>query len=579
MRRSFPALSLRQGAAGLLLPLISIAVLFLVLPLRPALAQSDPEGTGHSHMPSDTGGADWRMPPMKTSMPMLPPLMRLRPSVTPFLPGEGVDVASLSEATPGRIVDLADGDTLALEASLVRRTIRGRTYVMYAFNGQHPGPLIRVSQGAEIVVDFTNQIDLPTSVHWHGVRVENRYDGVPGVTQDPVQPGGRFIYRVRFKDAGIYWYHPHHREDIQQDLGLYGNMFVRPAAADYFGPANREEFLVLDDLLIDETGLYPFGEEAATHTLMGRFGNVFLVNGEPDFGLEVNGGEVVRFFLTNVSNTRVFNLSFEGARMKVVGADIGKFERERWVSSVVLAPAQRYVVDVRFETEGPVALTNRIQAIDHYLATFEPRVDTLAVVAVSDEAAAEDHAEAFEILRENADVISEIDAYRGYLDRGHDYELELTLRVGNLPLTIKQMMQLDTLYVPPVEWNDAMPMMNYVASSREVTWVLRDQGSGAENMEIDWRFQVGDVVKIRLHNDIRALHPMQHPMHFHGQRLLVLAQDGVANDNLVWKDTVLLPTGATTDILLELSNPGRWMAHCHIAEHLEAGMKMVFQVE
>ena len=138
-------------------------------------------------------------------MPMLPSLMRLRPSVSPFLPGEGVDVASLSEARPGRIVDLADGDTLALEASLVRRTIRGRTYVMYAFNGQHPGPLIRVSQGAEIVVDFTNRIDLPTSVHWHGVRVENRYDGVPGVTQDPVQPGGRFIYRVRFKDAGIYW--------------------------------------------------------------------------------------------------------------------------------------------------------------------------------------------------------------------------------------------------------------------------------------------------------------------------------------------------------------------------------------
>ncbi|MEJ2369270.1 MAG: multicopper oxidase domain-containing protein [Gemmatimonadales bacterium] len=309
---------------------------------------------------------------MKTSMPMLPPLMRLRPSVSPFLPGEGVDASSLSEARPGSIVDLADGDTLALEASLVRRTIRGRTYVMYAFNGQYPGPLIRVSQGAEIVVEFTNRIDLPTSVHWHGVRVENRYDGVPGVTQDPVEPGGRFIYRVRFRDAGIYWYHPHHREDIQQDLGLYGNMFVRPPATDYYGPANREEFLVLDDLLIDDAGLYPFGEEAATHTLMGRFGNVFLVNGEPDFELEAKRGEVVRFFLTNVSNTRVFNLSFEGARMKVVGADIGKFERERWVSSVVLAPAQRYVVDVRFEREGRVALTNRIQAIDHYLATFDP---------------------------------------------------------------------------------------------------------------------------------------------------------------------------------------------------------------
>ena len=529
-------------------------------------------------MPADTGTAGWRLPPMETSMPMLPPLMRLKPSVSPFLPGDGIDVGALPEALPGRVVELADGDTLALTASLVRRTIRGRPYVMYAFNEQHPGPLIRVKQGAEIVVDFTNQIDLPTSIHWHGVRVENRYDGVPGVTQDPVPPGGRFVYRVRFKDAGIYWYHPHHREDIQQDLGLYGNMFVRPGAEDYYAPVNGEEFLILDDLLVDGSGLYPFGGEAATHTLMGRFGNVLLVNGEPDYRLTVERGEVIRFFLTNVSNTRMFNLSFEDARMKIVGADLGKFERETWVSSVVLAPAQRYVIEVQFETAGVVALTNRIQAIDHYLATFYPRVDTLAVVDVSERRAAADHSADFGVLRDNVDVAAEVDPYRAHLDRSPDHELTLTLRVGNLPLTIRQMMQLDTLYFPPVEWNDAMPVMNYASTSHEVEWVLRDEASGNENMAIAWRFRVGDVVKIRLHNDIKALHPMQHPMHFHGQRLLVLAQDGRPNDNLVWKDTVLLPTGATTDILLELSNPGRWMAHCHIAEHLEAGMKMVFTV-
>jgi FtsP/CotA-like multicopper oxidase with cupredoxin domain len=530
-------------------------------------------------MAGDTGSAAWRMPPMETSMPMLPPLMRLRPSVTPFLPGEGVEIGTLPEAVPGRVVELADGDTLALTAGLVRRTIRGKAHVMYAFNEQHPGPLIRVEQGAEIVVDFTNEIDLPTSIHWHGVRVENQYDGVPGVTQDPVMPGGRFIYRVRFRDAGVYWYHPHHREDIQQDLGLYGNMFVQPNAEDYYAPVNREEFLVLDDLLIDDSGLYPFGGEAATHTLMGRFGNLFLVNGEPDYGLEVDRGEVVRFFLTNVSNTRLFNLSFDNARMKIVGADIGKFEREGWVTSVALAPAQRYVVEVRFEEAGRVALTNRIQAIDHYLATFYPQVDTLALIEVSEDEAAEDHSAAFDRLRENADVAAEVGRFREYLDRSPDYELTLTLRVGDLSLTVKPMMQLDTLYFPPVEWNDAMPMMNYASTSREVEWVLRDEGSGKENMEIDWRFRVGDAVKIRLHNDMDALHPMQHPMHFHGQRLLVLAQDGRPNDNLVWKDTVLLPTGATTDILLELSNPGRWMAHCHIAEHLEAGMKLVFSVD
>lgn len=552
---------------------------------RPGLPQSgQPPGSfgagAHAdHATTDTAGLAWRMPPMTSSMPMLPTLMRLRPSVTPFLPGDGIDVTSLPEASPGRIVQLSHGDTLTLEAALVRRTIRGRTHIMYAFNGQHPGPLIRVEEGAEIVVDFTNRIDLPTSVHWHGVRVENAYDGVPGVTQAPVSPGGRFTYRVRFPDAGVYWYHPHHREDIQQDLGLYGNMFVQPARADYYGPADREEFLILDDLLVDDLGLFPFGGERATHALMGRFGNVFLVNGEPDYRIAVGRGEVVRFFLTNVSNTRVFNLSFGNARMKVVGADIGRFEREQWVSSIAIAPAQRYVVDVRFEQQGLAPLVNRIQAIDHYRATFYPRVDTLAAVLVQGGDGVEQHAASFEVLRENAEVTAELGPFRAQSDREPDYELTLTMRAGALPLTLQQMMQLDTLYYPPVEWNDGMPLMNAVSSSREVSWVLRDARSGAENMEIDWRFRVGDVVKIRLHNDVGAMHPMHHPMHFHGQRLLVLAQDGVANDNLVWKDTVLLPTGSTADILLELSNPGRWMAHCHIAEHLEAGMKMVFTVD
>jgi FtsP/CotA-like multicopper oxidase with cupredoxin domain len=87
-------------------------------------------------------------------------------------------------------------------------------------------------------------------VHWHGVRLDNRFDGIPGLTQEAVPPGGTFVYRVRFPDAGIYWYHPHVREDIQQELGLYGNMLVRSPRADYHSPAHREEFLMLDDLLV-----------------------------------------------------------------------------------------------------------------------------------------------------------------------------------------------------------------------------------------------------------------------------------------------------------------------------------------
>ena len=201
--------------------------------------------------------------------------------MTPFLPGVGVDPATLPAATPREVVTLADGDTLKLEAGMVRRTINGRTFVMYGFNGQYPGPLIRVKQNTTITVRFTNHIDLPSAVHWHGVRLDNRFDGVPGVTQDAVEPGQAFVYTVHFPDAGIYWYHPHVREDIQQGLGLFGNMIVDSPDPAYYSPVNAEQVLMLDDLLIDKQGLFPFGRNYADFTIMGRFGNVLLVNGEP----------------------------------------------------------------------------------------------------------------------------------------------------------------------------------------------------------------------------------------------------------------------------------------------------------
>ena len=102
----------------------------------------------------------------------------------------------------------------------------------------------------------------------------------------------------------MFWYHPHMREDVQQDLGLYGNLLVSSPDPDYYGPAHREEMLVLDDILMDDQGFIPWGREAPTHALMGRFGNVMLVNGVTGHGLAVRPGEVVRFFMTNVANTR-----------------------------------------------------------------------------------------------------------------------------------------------------------------------------------------------------------------------------------------------------------------------------------
>jgi FtsP/CotA-like multicopper oxidase with cupredoxin domain len=316
--------------------------------------------------------------------------------------------------------------------------------------------------------------------------------------------------------------------------------------------------------------------DTPTHALMGRFGNVMLVNGEPRYELTVNRGEIVRFYLTNASNARLFNLSFPGARMKVVASDMGKFEREEWVSSVVLAPAERYVVDVEFARTGHTALVNRVQALDHMFGTFSPVADTLGSVRVSKTPAAQSYVAQFARLRRNDDVSNELAPFRSLFDAPPSHSLVLTMRTRGLPAAVSNML---IGINAPVEWNDGMAMMNWIATGKEVTWVLRDPATGKENMDIDWHFRVGQVAKIRVFNDPSSSHAMHHPLHLHGQRFLVVSRDGVAATNLVWKDTAIIPAGETVDLLVDMANPGRWMIHCHVAEHLGAGMMGVFTVD
>jgi suppressor of ftsI len=529
----------------------------------------------HPHaVPASDSAPQWTTVPMPPGLTMLPAEAALRPDVTAWLP-----TGDAPAAQPHRLIRLEHGDTLRLEAGLVRRTLLGRTHTMFAFNGQHPGPLIEVARGSRITVLFTNRLLQPTSIHWHGIRLDNPSDGVPGLTQKAIPPDSQFAYQLRFPDAGIYWYHPHVREDLQQELGLYGNLMVRPAGEDPYGPANREAVLMLDDLLVDDAGLVPLGRESPTHALMGRFGNLLLVNGEPRYRLQVKRGEVVRFFLTNAASARTLNLSFPGARMKLLASDVGSYQREQWVESVVIAPAERYAVDVRFERPGTIALVNRVRGLDHLYGRFFDQTDTLGLVEVARERIGHDLGASYNELRRDATTSRDIERYRRAGERALQKTLILTLEDRGLPSVTQRLMLLDSIYFAPVEWSGTMPMMNWASTGRQVRWILRDPESGRENMDLQWRFRRGEPVRIRLVSERQSVHAMQHPIHLHGQRFLVLAVNGVANTNLAWKDTVLVPAGAAVDILLDPSNPGRWMAHCHISEHLSAGMMMGFTVE
>jgi FtsP/CotA-like multicopper oxidase with cupredoxin domain len=609
-------------------------------------------------------------------------------------------IEGLEEARRPDIVELSDGDEFELEIEPVKKQIGDATVRMLAYGGSVPGPTLKVAQHSTITVRVANRGDMDATVHWHGLRLENRYDGTHE-TQAPIPVGDKFSYELTFPDPGLYWYHPHIREDYGQEMGLYGNILVVPGETDYWPPAHRDVVLTLDDVLVEEGRIAPFSSSETTHVAMGRFGNVMLVAGHDELELEAKRGEIVRLHLTNTANTRVFNVMVPGARMKLVGADSGHYEHEEYVEEVLLAPSERIVVDVHFAESGELALEHRTPEKSY----------RLAAITIADDPAEPDLTQQFENLRTHPDMQAERERIGAVLDAPPDKTVSFVAEMdevggegvetgvcacpmdedvvatwaGKCPKCGMKLMPAPaetaapTAFVCPmhpeitatwaaacpkcgmtlrstgtgqaaqlgdadtdasahrehhmhgdghgdahghhedehshhkqhehgghahdqhkhgghahdqhkhgghahgtaqsIEWEDDMVEINRMTTPANMRWKLVDGDTGAENARIDWTFRVGDQVKLRLVNEMDSDHPMPHPFHVHGAgRFLILARDGVVEPNLVWKDTVLVRTGETVDILLDVTNPGRWMAHCHIAEHHESGMMFSFDV-
>ena len=187
------------------------------------------------------------------------------------------------------------------------------------------------------------------------------------------------------------------------------------------------------------------------------------------------------------------------------------------------------------------------------------------------------YAEAFAALRTAPELLAERARLAADLERPPDKTLALVAEMPGMRRHGSHEGQ--HAEVEAIEWEDTMQLHNRMTTPQNMFWKLVDRETGAENHAIRWGFRVGDRVRLRLVNDPHSDHPMQHPFHVHGERFLVLSRDGVPNDNLGWKDTVLVRRGETVDLLVEMSNPGTWMAHCHIAEHNQDGMMFSFRVD
>ncbi len=317
---------------------------------------------------------------------------------------------NVPEVKPMQVVELKDGDTYDMEASIVQQEVGNRTVKRLAYNGQIPGPVLKAENGSKVTINFTNNLDMETALHPHGIRGDWRMDGAYPITP-AVGIGETFSYELELPDTGVFWYHPHIREDYQQDMGLYGNIIVTEDG--YWNEVDQEAYLIVDDIL--EDGEY--SSEVVTNTLMGRFGDRLLINDTDDYNLTVKQGEITRAFITNVANTRTFNLEFEGAQMKLVGGDSGRIEQEKMITNQIIGTSERYVIELYYDTPGKYPIIHR--------------GETMGTVTV--EPSETDRSAAFMTMRSNPSDYAELRAnFPALLAQAPDKNLRLDIEMKGM---------------------------------------------------------------------------------------------------------------------------------------------------
>lgn len=264
-----------------------------------------------------------------------------------------------------------------LEASPASLAILpGTTTDLWAYNHELPGPLLRAQAGDRVVVHFTNHLPEATTVHWHGVRLDAAMDGTPSA-QPPVEPGATFDYDFVVPDAGLYWYHPHMRSNVQVASGLYGALLVDD-------PDERRDFgdevvLVLSDIALGADGRLPAPDPNDTvASIWGREGNNILVNGRIAPRLLAERGRRQRWRLVNAAVSRYFNLDFgQTAAPQVftrIGGDGGLMQTPITGDTLLLTPGQRADVVVAPDAPAGTRLAVRWLPYDRGFGTDVGRV-------------------------------------------------------------------------------------------------------------------------------------------------------------------------------------------------------------
>lgn len=445
------------------------------------------------------------------------------PDVPPPPPLPAIDgVAPLDDLNP-------DPRILEVNLTAAPARVRLRSTVdtdVRAYNGTLPGRMLHARVGDRVIVHFHNGLDEPTTVHWHGLRISDQMDGSPRV-QDPVPPGGDFTYDFRVPEAGTFWYHTHVNTMYQLDEGLYGAFVVHEAEPP---PFDRERMIVLDDVRLENNGAISPHNASGPDVGRGRLGNTLLINGRAEpWRVEIPRNGTERWRIVNASNARTFTLVFDdGSPLRVIGTDGGLLPTPYETTRLDVAVGQRYELDLRMD--DPARESRTLQTLVSVLAG-DGGIDTRAFDLVEASIAGE-------VSPRPPYVAPEVrlPSVEPSVTESLDFNLSGGVVNGRVEFTI-----------------------NGVAGHH-----VPDGGHGHPML----RYPQSQPVLITLRSNVSP----EHPFHLHGQFFQVVAPAARAREEPGLKDTVLVRGNQPVTVLTYFENPGRWMYHCHIAEHSERGM-------
>ena len=403
---------------------------------------------------------------------------------------------------------------------------------VWAYNRQVPGQTLRYTRGDTLDVRLQNNLPQDTTIHWHGLRLPNAMDGVPGLTQAPVTPGGSFDYRFALRDAGTFWYHPHANSVEQISRGLAGVLVVDEPKAER-PDVDADELLVLDDwrMASDAVIRDDFG---AWHDMShaGRLGNYITVNARPEMRRAAPSGGRVRLRLVNTATARVFDLRFRGLRVWLAALDAMPLEAPTEVTEVTLAPAQRadLLVDVTAEA-GEEALIASVERDGTFaLAAFDVTGPARATRLAPDPLPPNDMPQVDLNDARRVPLVMEGGAMRGLPDGG--------------------------------TWQGNKMDMRQLAEAGQF-WAFNGM-VGMPDAPMIEAFE-GETIRIPIDNRTA----FAHAMHLHGMHFREVRDGGALGP---WRDTLLVRAGETREIAFVADNLGDWMFHCHMPSHQMSGM-------